>query len=704
MSCPRRRRSILTLPAAILAASLFCGAAAADKAPTFDDSTTVVVVEVPVNVHADGEAVRGLTRDDFEILEGKRQRPLVDFEVVDLTLDAPQASPVEARVPIAARRHFLLFFDQTSGGMAGLPGARQLVETGLHPQDLVGIGVYGRSGAGLLMGFTADHGKVLEVLTQLTDDDADKDVEASAPAQALRRDPLRLMPDTQAVELAREALEMDTGGRGSNAEVYFEMNRSNISQGRSRARAEIVRFSNEMGMLADATAGLDGRKFMVLFSAGFDDDVFMEEEILTRRSLLDSRQGASAIRDLQRMTDRFRKAGWTIQSVDAAGLQEGRGLSGGTSLALLANETGGETYRSFNDLGSAMDQMLDRTSVTYLLTFQADDVPVDGAFHKIKVRLKNGPRGARLLHRPGYYAPKPWSENDEEVALRASADRFSAAEMLLSGETGGNLELSTLATTFRGHGEDADRTYVWLDVQGLDAAMADGPMNVEVFAYALGPDQDVVDFATRSLSLDPAKVGDRLRAGGLRLLTDFALPSGAYDLRLLVRESASGLHALSTARVEVPPLGDAPTLLPPMLLDDELNGIIVRSGDDTSVAAYPFVAGESGTFVPALAPPVRPQGPNRVCLMGYHLTRAGFILNVELFDITQSASGERLEQNRIELVGRSETSAEGLDRLYLNLNAGGLAAGRYEIRASLEDSSGGSSQTVASPFRVAGGE
>ena len=37
----------------------------------FADTTEVVVVEVPVQVLRDGEPVRGLTRDDYEVMEGR---------------------------------------------------------------------------------------------------------------------------------------------------------------------------------------------------------------------------------------------------------------------------------------------------------------------------------------------------------------------------------------------------------------------------------------------------------------------------------------------------------------------------------------------------------------------------------------------------------------------------------------------------------
>ena len=63
-------------------------------------------------------------------------------------------------------------------------------------------------------------------LTTLADafPDVDSGMIKLQTRQLTCRDPLRLMPDTRAIDIAREALEMDLGGRGSNAEGYFDMN------------------------------------------------------------------------------------------------------------------------------------------------------------------------------------------------------------------------------------------------------------------------------------------------------------------------------------------------------------------------------------------------------------------------------------------------------------------------------------------------
>ena len=70
----------------------------------------------------------------------------------------------------------------------------------------------------------------------------------------------------------------------------------------------------------------------------------------------------------------------------------------------MADRTGGEFLHSYNNLNKAMDEVLERTSITYLRSFKLTDNERDGQRHKIKVRLKKGSQGTRLLYRPSFVA------------------------------------------------------------------------------------------------------------------------------------------------------------------------------------------------------------------------------------------------------------------------------------------------------------
>ncbi len=161
----------------------------------------------------------------------------------------------------------------------------------------------------------------------------------------------------------------------------------------------------------------------------------------------DQRFGNTGVQgNLNRMLDEFRRADCVIQAVDIGGLRAGADErarpSGEGALFYIANETGGELFKDANNLREPLDRVLERTSVTYLLTFERSDLKTDGAYHRLKVKAKL-PGGARLTHRAGYYAPRPFQQLDPlEKNLLASDGIASAAPKR-------DLDLNVLAAPFR---------------------------------------------------------------------------------------------------------------------------------------------------------------------------------------------------------------------------------------------------------------
>ncbi len=56
-----------------------------------------------------------------------------------------------------------------------------------------------------------------------------------------------------------------------------------------------------------------------------------------------------------------------------------------------------------------MQQMLRRTGVTHVLSFQPEEIGKPESFHRLRIEMKNQPRGTRVVHRPGWYAPEPYA-------------------------------------------------------------------------------------------------------------------------------------------------------------------------------------------------------------------------------------------------------------------------------------------------------
>ena len=183
-------KSWISLCSLILAALLSLGAPPARAEQRFSQSTDVTVVEVPVQVLRDGKPVRGLTANDFEVYEGRSKQAVTGFETLDLT--AAAATPEAARrVPMSARRRFVLMFDLAFSSPAQMDRARQaakdLLHGSFHPTDLVAIAAYIPTvGPQLLIGFTPDHKMIESAIDRLSP------VQMFSHGYKLAADPLEL--------------------------------------------------------------------------------------------------------------------------------------------------------------------------------------------------------------------------------------------------------------------------------------------------------------------------------------------------------------------------------------------------------------------------------------------------------------------------------------------------------------------------------
>ncbi|MGH9361186.1 MAG: VWA domain-containing protein, partial [Thermoanaerobaculia bacterium] len=526
---------------------------------------------------------------------------------------------------------FDLTFAQPKSILKGREAAKELLRSGLHPTDFAAVATYGAStGADLVLGFTADHAQV------------EAAIETLGLPQLLERtpDPLRLVLADLAAEagfanlppdMPKEALE-DTVDGAPIAEI-LRMAEANY---RRSLENLVSAATSSLTELAQTMAVVEGRKFVVYLSEGFQASAATGRGMDAGSAALvadgsvwavDSAKvyGSARVQaDVAQMLETFRRADCVIQAVDIGGVRTAGAEAatelrsdadvvdtGRDSLLTMAHYTGGELYERFNDLSAAMGKMLERTSVTYLLSFQPEGLVHDGAFHDLQVRLKGGPRGARVHHRAGYFAPDPRRPaNPLEQRLRAAAD-------ILSGEEGGDLPVAALAVPL-----PSGALPLLLEVDGpaLLAGRGDGPLALEIYAYALDRRQAVRGFLTQRLELDLAQVATELRAGGLKFYGELDLPPGAYTLRLLVRSAPSGAQVLRSLPVEVPAAGAGPAVSPPLFPATEAGWLLTRQAERPGEAAreYPFtLAGKP--FLPEARPVVAAAGEARVALLGYNL-------------------------------------------------------------------------------------
>jgi VWFA-related protein len=700
------RASVASL-ALLLAAPLVSPAhAQRTAAGEFSETTSTVIVEVPVQVIRDGAPVRGLTAADFEIYDGRKKQPIVGFDVFDLS--SPQAAAATATaapqqmVAAAGRRHFLILFDLAFARPDSILQARKAaadVVTAMHPSDLVAVATYSTlKGPELVLGFTSDRNQIAVAVETLGLDFA----------QDRRPDPLRLVvADARAAaESASRMLASGSGttqmeARAGNQAVALEEMEKIAAIADEGARversAQVTRLTKSMTDLARLMGTVVGRKYVVYLSEGFDSSILQGTTDAARREELSANatEGAiwdvnsdelygdtGALNDVEKMLAELRRADCVIQAVDIAGLRPAGDLSensagGNDSLLNFAKSTGGQLYENFNDLSEAMDEMLEQTSVTYVLSFQPSDLEWDGEFHKLRVELKNQ-RGARVIARPGYYAPTPYAE-------RAGLDRVvDAASQVMSGREEGTLDVAVLAAPFA---MPTAKAYVpvLIEVGGaaLLAGKTSGTLPAELYVYAFDEKGTVVDFLTQTMGLDLARVAPALQQTGVKFFGHLELMPGDYSLRVLVRNGATGASALRNVPLHVPAFASSEAALLPALFPEPAGRwLMVREQPrgEYQTAPYPFMQGQQ-PYIPASRPVLVPGQDTPMALITYHLPA-----DAQLEARVLGADGKAVATVPVTVTQREGGTPA---RLQASVKPPSLAPGRYALELRTPDGNGG---------------
>src|SRR5258706_5301199 len=710
----RRLRRITALAAAGL--GLGTGAGLAQQ--TFTGATEVVVVEVPVQVVKDGEPVRGLTAKDFELYDGRKKVPVTGFEVLDLAAPVAAGSPAAAaaqQVPVSARRHFLMLFDLSNSepkSIVTAPRAALGVVDGLHPTDLVAVATYSAlQGPQLVIGFTPDRKQIATAIDTLG---VPKLVDRSP-------DPLRLVLTDAQHDLASKP---STGlqGRGAEAkeateEAVLDNLKSLATQSeradRSAKQQVLRNMTKSFTDLARLMGEVSGRKYVVFLSEGYDSSLvsgtvntlgtdepaptYDDTRIIapTGQTGSDEKFGDTRSQNaVEKMLDAFRRADCAIQAVDIGGLrasgdQGATRVSGREALFNMAKSTGGELFENFNNLQTAMGQMLRRTGVTYVLSYQPDSLKPDGTFHPLKVELKNAPRGARVVSRPGYYAPLPFKQQGQLQRVLETANT-------VLGEESGSIVTSVLAAPFAAASGERAWVPVVIEVNGVTllAGKQDAKLPVEIYIYALDENGSVQDFVTQTVGLDLTKAEAALRQSGLKFFAQMELPKGTYTLRTLVRNGTTGASSLRVTTVAVPAYAKGePALLPAFFPEAPGRWVMVRETpkQGQTPMPYPFMLKEA-PYIPSSKPVLAPGQETQLILQGYNLAAGELKAEAKVL----SADGKEVGNGDFKLGGREGSSPV---RMVASFRPPSLPPGDYRLRVTLTDGAG-KAQTSMAAFTV----
>jgi VWFA-related protein len=314
-------------------------------------------------------------------------------------------------------------------------------------------------------------------------------------------------------------------------------------------RGDVERLRSEVTISALKSAAVhlgglrDGRKSIILISEGL-------------RGII--RDGQSLLTDLIRTANDNNTA---IYAIDPRGfgVQRFPSLFEG-----VAEDTGGQSYRS-NDLIESLRQVVIESSGFYLLGYSPLERPMDGRFHKIKVKVK--PPGLEVRARSGYWAP---SVADMQAARSKAESEHIPPEIR---RALGELPAANARRTIDlwvGAALDAGRPSVRLAWSPRNAVTPTATKPVQVTAHATHGDAQAFD--------------GPVAADGIA----FDAPPGSLKLTVNVLDAAGDVIDRDVRTVDVPdPAAPALWLSSPVLFRTQ-NALEFRNlNRDASPAPHP---------------------------------------------------------------------------------------------------------------------
>jgi hypothetical protein len=216
-------------------------------------------------------------------------------------------------------------------------------------------------------------------------------------------------------------------------------------------------------------------------------------------------------------------------------------------LGQLANGTGGAFFQNSNDLYAGFKQLAAAPEVFYLLGFTPQNLKADGAYHKLKVTIKDR-NGLNVQARDGYYAPKilpdPAAQAKEEIQNAVfSRDEIRDIPLILNIQPPLSVAVPAKLVVVAN-----------VDLRPIAFQEKDGHSHSSVLATFSLFDSDGKYIHGQQNKIDLDYTKEQLAAAlssGLNLKSEFDAKSGHYVVRLVVRDEKGQMSA-SSKPVDIP--------------------------------------------------------------------------------------------------------------------------------------------------------
>ena len=380
--------------------------------------SNLVVVRAVVR-DAQGQPVKGLTKEDFKIFDRGKEQSIAQFEEQSASslspaLAAAPGQPAAAPSTAATDRFIALYFDDLDTSEAEMMQARdaadRFLSANLHPRDHIAIFTTSKA----LSNFTSDSKQIHEALFQLH----------ASPRMQSRMHECPDLSDYQAQEMVQDSDMHSNEWVVALAEVKIcapppdprdtptaiRMVAERIAaRSQGQTRDNLAMFAAVVKYIA----GAPGSRTVVLVSPGF---LSASEQLAIDRTIDRALRTQVVINSLdpQGLAVLMREGDASNSSImlpdphaTAARhhLDQQKEFVGADVLAQVAEGTGGAFFHDNNDLNAGFDALAGHP-IEYVLAFAPKDIKLDGKFHEIKVTLVEKQRGYSIRTRRGYFAVK----------------------------------------------------------------------------------------------------------------------------------------------------------------------------------------------------------------------------------------------------------------------------------------------------------
>ena len=595
-------------------------------------TTNLLQLDVTVTDKS-GKQVRDLKAEDFEIFESGKPRTITNFSYVDTTsVPASEPSPTptprkdkESSIapitpprklrPDQVRRAIALVVDDLRMSAESVHFARnslrKYVDQQVQPGDLVAI-IRTSAGIGALQQFTGDKQQLYAAIERVRMV-ARSGQKFGAFTSVNMLDRLEnqttnsLLADAGENEspTAQRRREQGITGDSTTSTVLSEYRDTLFTVGTLGALNFVVRGLKE----------LPGRKAVVLlsdgisiFNANSSGEDRNERVLAALRTVVDNANRASVVfytldaRGIQ--PDSFTAADSTsgepipptgsgppgsrlsgIQP-DMAGTvfssRSGEMFEGQNGLNYLARETGGLSLFNSNDLNKGIRNALEDIGGYYLIGYRPDENTFDSKgqprFTSWTVKVKNRD-DLRVRTRRGFV-----NVADENAPAKTRAQQLMSALLSPFASSGVKLVLSSFFLNDSTLGS-AMRSVLLMDTKNISfKPLPDGQMEatIDIVGVTLGEEGQVVDQVSRveTIRAKPEMVARFEREGMIYGMNVPVSKPGAYQLRVAVRDHATGQVGSASQYIEVPQVGKDRLQLSSLVISGNKQSAPSGSGTD----------------------------------------------------------------------------------------------------------------------------